>query len=224
MEAATAVGLTLALLGPLLIARIGEGAQPGPGRMPRLLGAQLALCALVLLVLTIAFSFEGLTWRQVGLRAPTFTSVVYGLVLAGFLVYVYGPTVHWLLSRFQLGGFELGLAKLQGLPLWYLLLAVLIGGAAEEILFRGYAFESLTLITGSLWLAGAIPLLLFAIAHVPMWGWPASLTILLSGAILTVWYAWHRDLSANIIAHCLTDFVGLVLAPAIQRRRGRRDV
>jgi uncharacterized protein len=223
VEPVTTVGLFLALIGPLLIAKLGDRTDRGEGRVLRLLAAQTALVLLVVAVLWLAHKAEGLGWEELGLKRPNLTSVLLGIALAAFFVYLYGPAIYWLMSRLRLGGFERGLEKLQGLPVWYLLLAIVVGGSAEEVLYRGYAFERLASITGSIWLAGVIPLGLFGVAHVPMWGWPAAGTMLLSGGILTAWYAWHRDLTVNIIAHCLTDFVGIVLPAAIQSARTKRD-
>jgi membrane protease YdiL (CAAX protease family) len=217
MEPITVLGLLFALLGPLVVARLGDRIERGQRRMLRLLAAQASLLFLVLFVYGIARRAEGLAWHELGLKAPSIKSILLGVVLAGFFVYAYGPAASWVLSRLRLEGFGRGLSTLEGLPLWYLLLAVLIGGTVEEMLYRGYAFERLLAVTGSIWLAAAIPLLLFALAHVPMWGWPAAGTMLVSGSILTAWYAWQRDLTANIVAHCLTDFVGIVVPAAIGR-------
>jgi uncharacterized protein len=222
VEPSTTVGLLLALIGPLLIAKLGDRTDHGEDRVLRLLAAQAALILLVLTVLWLAHQAEGLAWKEIGLKRPNLTSVLLGIALAALFVFVYGPAIYWLMSKLRLGGFERGLQKLEGLPVWYLLVAVLVGGSAEEVLYRGYAFERLASITGSIWLAGVIPLALFSIAHVPMWGWPAAGTMLLSGGILTAWYAWHRDLTANIMAHCLTDFVSIVLPSAIQGYRAKR--
>jgi membrane protease YdiL (CAAX protease family) len=109
-----------------------------------------------------------------------------------------------------LAGFERGLASTARLPTAYLVLAVAIGGCAEEWLYRAYAFERASALLGSEWLGGALVVTAFGVAHVPIWGVGPSLTTLISGAILTVGYAWERDLAAVVIAHVATDFVGLV--------------
>jgi hypothetical protein len=60
----------------------------------------------------------------------------------------------WALRRLKLRGFDAGLAKLAGLPPWNLVLAVLIGGASEELLDRGYAVDRVASLTGSYWNGG----------------------------------------------------------------------
>lgn len=222
METFAAVGIFLALIGPLVIAHAGELVKKGPRRLPLLLAVQGGLLLLVVVVIWLARTTEGLDWQDVGLKELSFKSVALGGALAAFFVYLYGPAAFWLLSRLRFGGFERGLSKLAGLPVWYLLVAVVIGGFAEEVLYRGYAFERISAHTGSLWLAALVPLLLFSLAHVPLWGWAAAGSMALSGGVLTAWYAWHRDLTANVIAHCITDFVGIVLPQARQAMRAKR--
>lgn len=223
MELTTAVALLLALAGPLAIAAFSERAPLGPYRLLWFLVAQGALFGLVVLIAAFAVFGQGLSWHSLGLANPGLMSVVLGLALAAFFIYGYGPAVYWALSKLNVRGFEKGLAKLAGLPVWALIVAVLVDGIAEEFLYRAYAFERIAAITGSLWLAGTVPLLLFALAHVPMWGRVPALSVLVSGAILTIWYAWHRDLTANVIAHCVTDLFGLVIGPLAQGRGARGD-
>lgn len=80
----------------------------------------------------------------------------------------------------------------------------------EEFFYRGYAIERLqSLGLKRLW-AAAIPLVIFAGAHLPL-GWPNVIVAFALGAVLTSSYLWRRDLVANLIAHCLVDFVGVVL-------------
>ena len=135
-------------------------------------------------------------------------------MLAAFLRYAFSPLAYWALRRSGLGGFEKGLSQLEDLPIWYLVLAVIVGGVAEEILYRGYAIERIAAFTGNLWLAAGAPVVVFAVAHVPMWGWGPALSMLVSGAIFASFYLWQRDLMACIIAHVVTDFAGIVVGLA----------
>ena len=131
--------------------------------------------------------------------------------MAGFFIFAFSPVAFWLMHHLCLSGFEVGLAKLAPLPLWYLVLAVVIGGTVEEILYRGYAVDRLAALSGSYWIAGIVAVAAFGVAHVPMWGWGASLTTFFSGGLATLFYLWRRDLAALIIAHVVTDFVGIVV-------------
>ncbi len=181
------------------------------------LAALEAICAGVLIV---GFYCEGLPSSALGLRPINWQSLAWGAALACFFIFAFPPVVMRTFARAGLGGFDAGLSKLAALPTWYLVLAVVVGGAAEEVLYRGYAVERLAALTGSLWLGGLVVLLFYGLAHVPMWGWGPALTTLASGGILTLFYVWRHDLPANIIAHVVTDFVGIVLGPLYARARG----
>jgi membrane protease YdiL (CAAX protease family) len=75
-------------------------------------------------------------------------------------------------------------------------------GAVEEILYRGYAIEKLAAMTGHRWVGAVIATIVFALVHIPTWGWAFALTAdLLAGAVLAIAYLWRRDLVANILAH-----------------------
>jgi len=215
----TVFGLVIAMLGPIVIAIATERAVQPPNRLGPLLFAQAGLVAIVAVILSFVFFCEHNAASSIGLKSLTLQSFAWGLALAAFFMYVVSPVAHRTLRHFRLGGFEKGLSQLQGLPVWYLVLAVVVGGVAEEILYRGYAVERIVTLTESLWLAGLVPVVVFAVAHVPMWGCAPALATLVSGAILTVFYLWQRDLAACIVAHVVTDFAGIVAGPLLGSRR-----
>ena len=167
----------------------------------------------------IAFSLEGLPPADLGIRAPRWQALAWGAALALFFNRIYGPALYLAMRRLKLRGFEGGLAKLDAVPLWYLTLAVVVGGTVEEVLYRGYAIGRLEALTGSLWLAALIPLVVFTIAHVPLWGAAPALSTFSAGGIFTLFFLWQRDLAPNVIAHVATDFVGIVLARGAQPRQ-----
>jgi len=208
----TLLGVGLSLLGPLALAAASGRSDRGPARLGESVLGQAMLVAIVFAVLWIAFGVEGLPPAALGFRPLRWQVLAWGLALALFFNRVYGPALHFALRRLRVRGFEAGLAKLAGLPRWYLGLAVVIGGTAEEILYRGYAIGRIESLTGSLWLAALIPIALFSIAHVPLWGPAPALSTALAGAIFTLFYLWQGDLAPNLIAHVATDFVGIVLS------------
>ena len=216
------VGLVLALGGPPLIAWVSERrAASGVPALAANLLAQLALVGLMVAVMAIALGWEALPLRSLGLGPITIGTIFWGVALAAFFIGIFGPAAYWLLRRLAVGGFERGLGRLAGLPVWCLAIAVAVGGTAEELLYRGYAIDRLTVLTGSVWAAAAISLVAFGLAHLPFWGWGPALTTLISGAILTAFFLWRHDLVANIIAHVATDAVGLIVGPALARRSRR---
>jgi uncharacterized protein len=136
-------------------------------------------------------------------------------MFAGFLSFIYSPLLMWAINKLSLAGFESGFAQLSPLPIWYLLFAVVLGGVVEEVLYRGYATERLSLLTGSYWMGCVLSLIAFGLAHVPLWGWVPAFTTVLSGWLLTLLYLVTGDLLAAIIAHIATDSLG-ILIPTIR--------
>jgi membrane protease YdiL (CAAX protease family) len=97
-------------------------------------------------------------------------------------------------------------------PLWFQLLLVTRAAVFEETFYRGFAIERLTQITGRRWLAALISVLAFTFAHLEYWGWAHLIVAAFGGIALTGLYLLRRDLSANMIAHFLTDASGFLLA------------
>ena len=209
----TVFGLLLAMIGPVAIASASERPASSPHRLRVFLFAQAGLVSVVAVVLSLVLFWERSSLSSIGLRPVNLPSLAWGAALAAFLLYILSPVETRVRRMLRLGGFENGLTRLRELPVWSVALAIALGGAAEEILYRGYAVERIEALTGSLWLAGAVPVIVFAVAHLPMWGRGPALSALMSGAIVTGFYLWQRDLTACIFAHLVTDFVGILISP-----------
>jgi len=216
----TVLGIALSLFGPGAVALLAVR-YLGP-RQPlaiRSLGLA-AFVALVAGVAAIAVRGERLSGSDVGFGRVTWASVGWAAGLACFFMFVFGPLALLLLARLALGSFDSGMATLTGLPAWYLIPEIAIVAAGEEWLYRGYAIERLTAVIGNIWVAGALSLLAFSIAHLPMWGFGPSVTTLFSGGIATLLYIWRRDITFLILAHVATDIYGLVIAPPFPQALG----
>ena len=98
-----------------------------------------------------------------------------------------------------------------------LVLAAVTAGFAEETFYRGYAIERLSSLTGNYWWGGLISLVIFTLAHLPSWGWGPIPIFLISSTLGTLFYIWRRDLLACIIAHAVTDSVGLIVIVSAPR-------
>ncbi len=208
---ATSTGVFLALFGPAITAWIGckvLADKPLPLVAPF---AQLSLMLICASLLIIIRRYEGLSLASVGLGTLSWKSVAWGGAFAAFLIWIYSPLLGKAMALAGISWFAEGLGKAREIPTWYLAVAILIGATVEEFLYRGYAVERLSWMTGNVWAAGLISALAFGLAHVPMWGWGAAMATVFSGAIATAFYVWRKDLLANIIAHVLTDLTGIVL-------------
>ena len=109
--------------------------------------------------------------------------------------------------------FEAGMAQILILPLWIRFIAAVTAGIVEDALFLGYAYNRLTLLTGSYWLAGLITVLVVSFLHFPHWGVGPMLAYFVAVGLGTAFFAWRRDLLANIVAHVTVDVMGLVIVP-----------
>ena len=213
-NAFTALGLALALGGPLLLASPPAQSLYAAAGSGAAAAGQIALCGLVVVVLLILRFGEGAPLSAIGLVRPTARSVATGLAI-GVGVFVALAAIVIGLSR--LGLFDNAKASEVVLdwPLPFRIAVAAAAGVIEETLYRGYAIERMTAIIGRRWLAAFLALAGFALAHVPFWGWAGIATPLVGGAFFTVLYLWRRDLIACIVAHSTIDLIGIVLVPAL---------
>lgn len=201
-------GLCLALVAPVLLAGFGNSQS-----LTSKVFEQIFLATLAIAILGIVIFWEKQPLSSIGLHPWRWRSLIWGLAFAGILIFIYSPLLLWAMNKLGRSGFEGGLDKLAKLPIWYLIFAVAIGGVVEEILYRGYATERLSGLTGSYWIGGALCAIAFGLAHVPLWGWNAAFTTVISGGLLTLFYLGTGDLIACIIAHIITDTVGIIVKP-----------
>jgi membrane protease YdiL (CAAX protease family) len=146
---------------------------------------------------------------SIGLRRPTWLTVVSGLGLLVVSSYVLAPLTAPLQKALGTEGMQAGIDQLAAMPPWFRVVVGLTGGMIEEIFYRGYAIERLATITGRAWLGGLISAVIFALSHVPVWGLGFALAADLPfGLLMTAFYLWRRDLLANILAHS----TGIVVA------------
>jgi len=213
----TVVGCIIAFAGPPLVAFFGKR---DAGSLRAMLVGQGMLVGLLIAILLLVMLGEDQTMASLGLGRPTSATFVWGLGSAASFVMVIGPLLLRLPRFIGLAGFDAPLADLKQLPAGYLVLAVVVGGTVEEILYRGFALTRIAALTDSGWTAGTITTLAFAAAHIQRWGWGPALTTAISGAILTVFTLWRQDLWSTILAHVLTDFFGIALGPIIASVRG----
>jgi membrane protease YdiL (CAAX protease family) len=207
------VGIPLSLIGPGVIAFASDRFADGPESLEAHATWLLAFSGLVATVVAIAFRGERLSWSQVGFGQMSWATPLRAAALTLFFVFVFGPLANLVLEKTGLQSFDVARSQFVGLPTWYLVTTIVIVAAGEEWLYRGYAIERLEAVIGNAWIAGGISLVLFAVAHLPLWGFGVALTTLVSGSIFTVLYIRYRDVSFLILAHVLTDLYGLVITP-----------
>lgn len=212
-HAATAAGRRRALLRtslPGLVLTLGLGSLPYPvwdnelADSAHMLGNEAIYALLVAATIVHVRRVEGRTLQSIGLRTLGWRDALIAVVTAAATLAVLAAVYFLVLPAL---GVDEGtrIHRVLAAPGWWLLLSALRAGVAEEILFRGYPIERLQELTGSRWLAALLPLAIFALAHVPTWGWAHGIVALAGGAVFTAQYLWRRNLGANILAHVLVD-------------------
>jgi uncharacterized protein len=179
----------------------------------QVLGKELGIWVCLAALLWIVTRREGLPLRSIGLNADRpLRSLLRGFLLA---LLTLGITVGLYFSLQRLG-IHLGEDHPGSFhpSLWVVTLSMLRAGVVEEIFYRGYAIERLQALAGSKWVAGLLPLALFAVAHYRQ-GLGGIIAALVLGGVFTVFYMKFRDLLANITGHFFADFVLNVALPLV---------
>jgi uncharacterized protein len=193
------------------------------------LGAALTRTAPVEAALGTRLAFEALAWAavavllayvtavekralaSVGLRATSVRDCALGigagLVLVAGTVFLYLGLFPILLLSMNLSHVPNTLA----MPFWYRLAMVTRVAFADGLLFRGYAIERGTEITGSKWIAAAVS---FAVCLAAHWSSTSPVQTAVAGFValgLTALYVWRRNVWVNAIAHFIADGASTLL-------------
>ncbi len=199
---ATWVGLFLALFSMVIIRDIFRHFAPdaGPGLTVLKESLMFASAGTVLWILRFR---EGQPLRSIGLgTSPWWKSLLWGLFTGALCLAV-------AVGLALLTHYGQGTSYLDKLPVSIVTLVVLRAGIVEELFYRGYAIERLQVVGLGRPAAIALPLIIFSISH---WtgGWANILIAFVTGAVLTAFYLWRKDLVANMIGHFLVDFIANV--------------
>jgi len=209
LRAVSGLGLILALFGPPAVAFVFRNAAAGD--LTANVTAQVGLVLVTTAVVFIVRFGEGRPLSAIGLGWPRLSSFAWAAVLAAAYALVAAPIMRSILRRVDASGFEPTLRRLAMLPAWYRVVIVVLGGIVEDFLYRGYAFERLSVYLRSRWGAAVLSALVFAYAHAPLWGLGVSTALLIPALLGSFFYVWRRDLAANIMAHIATDLLGVVV-------------
>lgn len=205
-----AIGLVLVFLLPelrlpaLLFSETPIGAR---------VGREIVWIGFSILLLVWVLKVERLPLASIGLIRPTWSTLGWGLVATVALLATILLSFAVIVPALGLSQNAATTASVVKVPIWLLITTAIVAGISEELLYRGYAIERLTFLTGHRWLAAAIAAAVFLILHLS-WGAAQMVIVLFGTAIFVGLYLWRRDLPCVMIAHILADLVGFLLARA----------
>jgi len=206
------IGLALALAVPLApLIPGGRELTIIPGLGPTW-GREAFLWALGAAVLLYVLIVERRPLSSIGFNRISWKTFVFGVVGAAGVLAFAGAVITIGLPLLHLQQNADALGKMAALPYGTRFAIVLRAGIVEEILFRGYGIERLRELTGSKYVAGAITLVVFSLAHLSHWGVAQIVVAAAAGLVLTILYLWRRDLPTNMVAHFLVDGSQLLLS------------
>lgn len=206
----TIAGLVIALFGLPAVVAIYNWQVSAPSDTTIAL-REILILALTALLLWIVATRERLPLSSIGLMFDRpGRSLLRGLVLLAVIFAV----LLAILAAYSTLGIKYGEGARIAPSLGVTLLTVIRAGVSEEIFYRGFALERIESLSGSKWIAATIVILLFAAFHYRQ-GLAGVFIALVTGAILTGFYLWKRDLLAAITAHFLVDFIPNVALPLL---------
>jgi membrane protease YdiL (CAAX protease family) len=182
----------------------------------RLESQTLWAIALGVLVLVIVVFLERSSLASIGIRKLSGRDALAGAIF-GVLELVPLVALPPLLHRFGVSGIAI---RVQDTPLLLEWASILSAAVAEEVIFRGYLIERLSRLIKSVSGAAVLSCLLFALWHIPLWGYSGMIAAGVTGIIDTSLYLWRRNLPACMLSHFLTDALGAGDIVLGLRRRG----
>ena len=211
----TLAGLGVAWGGVLLVlGPVGRLLGP-PDRLLTAVLGQLYLWLLLGLIVAIVVRWERQPLASMNLRKFHWSSVLWGLLLAALVRYLIMPPLTWAVEAAGLPGFDPGMSRALEVVIGLRVFQVVTAGVVEDTLFIGYAYTRLARLTGSRWFAGTLAVTVMALLHYPNWGVGPVLIYLVTGSVFVAFFAWRRDLLANITAHTTSDALALVVVPLL---------
>lgn len=201
----------VAAIGVMIFLQLPLGGYIFPGTsLAAQVGQEAVFWALTAMLLGYVLLVERRPLASVGWRRPSWKTLVFGV--AGAAVMIAGMAVIYLViyPAMGLSSNEGGLTAVLLLPAWFRVALILRAAVFEELCYRGFMIERLTEITGRRWVAAAVSLVAFTLAHLSYWGWAHLLVAGFGGAVLTGLYLARRDLGCNMVAHLATDAIGFL--------------
>lgn len=180
--------------------------------------AQVIIKCAAEIVATVALLYALIRWGRVPRETLGVRRVRASTFGWGFLCFLASAILSVLtifaFAHFGITQDKATLVALASKPVPVILLIAAMAAIAEEIIFRSVLITQLEAATGMTWLAAMVSLAVFALAHAAGWGPWQIIFAAVPGLVLTLFFLWKRDLWICMIAHFLTDALGLLSAAA----------
>ena len=83
----------------------------------------------------------------------------------------------------------------------------------EEFFYRGFAITVLSSELGNIWIAGMVSSIIFALMHIPHYGFGGFVQIGIVGLLLMILFIITGSIYPGILMHSLNNLFGFVLVP-----------
>ena len=147
-----------------------------------------------------------------GLGRMSWRSLVLGLGVALLTIVCTALTVKLVFPLLGLPFNQPALQRVTDLPFALQALLALRAGVVEELIYRGYILGRGSELLRYQWLAFALSVVVFTLAHLASWGAAHLILVVMAASILGLLFVWRRDLGCNMLAHGLTDLLLFALA------------
>jgi membrane protease YdiL (CAAX protease family) len=162
---------------------------------------------------------HGITWLDIGFRNFRPSDFIYALgatLLELFAIYPVAMLVAALLGLEEMTGMSYSLTT----PINVvnaILFPVLLVPLTEDIIFRGFLLSVLCQRIRSLWLVGFVGVLMFAIIHVPYFGWTGAIFLLLWIPLSVLLFFGRESIYPPYVMHVLNNLFAYVAVPLLFR-------
>ena len=180
-----------------------------------------SLWVAAIVVVFIAAARVG-AWRaHLGFVWPTWGGFGWAVVAAALMFAALGASMY---VQQKLGSHsnrqQAQYQALLSLPFGHRCFVVMTAAVTEELLYRAYAVGIGQLLFGSLWVACAVSVVAFTLAHFK-WGLAHLVPVFVAAVVFTLLFVLTRDLWVCILAHAIVDGMGFLVVPESMRRRAQ---
>ena len=143
-------------------------------------------------------------WRYLWMGVIAFVVATAALIFSGFVLEENGLE--------PIRSLQPVLETFSGFTLFGLFIT---GTILEEIFYRGYLIERLSVLTGHVWLAGLVSWMAFSLVHLKFFGLGPTIDVSIISFMLVLLYMKEKSIWPCIIAHGINNALSYLVFPII---------